>query len=92
MCVCSQKRVDDAITRLEIQRDEFMNVEGKASSDEDLFASLRVREWLNLLLFACYVCIARLVVMRDSKTLLLPSFCHTLPICVFCVHRAALKS
>jgi len=56
MCVCvpgSQKRVDDAITRLEIQRDEFMNVEGKSSSDEDLFASLRVRRIYTPTAMAC---------------------------------------
>jgi hypothetical protein len=34
--------VSEAIARLEVMRDEFMNVEGQSSSDEDLFASLKV--------------------------------------------------
>lgn len=36
-------RVKGAIERLEVMRDEFMNVEGKASTDENLFASLQDR-------------------------------------------------
>ena len=32
-----------AIDKLEVMRDEFMGVEGKASSDEDMFASLKTR-------------------------------------------------
>lgn len=36
-------RVNEAITRLETMRDEFMNVEGQSSTDEDLFASLKGR-------------------------------------------------
>jgi len=38
-----KKRVSEAIDRLEVMRDEFMNVEGQSSSDEDLFASLKGR-------------------------------------------------
>lgn len=36
-------RVKGAIERLEVMRDEFMNVEGKASTDENMFASLQDR-------------------------------------------------
>ena len=38
-----QTRVTTAIEKLEVMRDEFMNVEGQASTDEDMFASLRER-------------------------------------------------
>ena len=39
----AQTRVKTAIEKLEVMRDEFMNVEGQASTDEDMFASLRER-------------------------------------------------
>ena len=41
--MAEKKRVKDAIARMEIMRDEFMDVQGEAESDDDIFASLRER-------------------------------------------------
>ena len=38
-----KERVTSAIDRMQIQMDEFMNVQGEATSDADMFASLRER-------------------------------------------------
>lgn len=38
-----KERVTTAIERMQIQMDEFMNVQGEATSDADMFASLRER-------------------------------------------------